>query len=66
MKDENLFSTYQLGDLQLPNRAVMAPMTRNRAAEGFVPTPLMATYYVQRALAGLRNGARGCPRLRVP
>ena len=53
MKDENLFSTCQLGSLQLPNRMVMAPMTRNRAGEGFVPTPLMATYYTQRASAGL-------------
>jgi N-ethylmaleimide reductase len=53
MKNENLFSIFKLGDLHLPNRAVMAPMTRNRAAEGFVPTPLMATYYMQRASAGL-------------
>ncbi len=49
----DLFSNYQLGSLQLPNRIVMAPMTRNRAAQGNVPTELMATYYAQRASAGL-------------
>lgn len=49
----DLFSSYQLGSLQLSNRIVMAPMTRNRAAQGNVPTDLMATYYQQRASAGL-------------
>ena len=49
----DLFSSYRLGNLQLPNRIVMAPMTRNRAAQGNVPTELMATYYAQRASAGL-------------
>src|ERR1700760_1318446 len=49
----DLFSSYQLGSLQLPNRIVMAPMTRNRAAQGNVPTELNATYYAQRASAGL-------------
>ncbi|NSC22504.1 alkene reductase [Streptomyces albus subsp. chlorinus] len=39
--------------LDLPNRLVMAPMTRNRAASDGTPTPLMATYYAQRATAGL-------------
>ncbi len=47
-----LFSPYRLGDLELPNRVVMAPMTRNRAA-GTVPNDLIARYYVQRASAGL-------------
>jgi N-ethylmaleimide reductase len=42
-----------LGPTTLPNRMVMAPMTRNRAGEGLVPTELMATYYRQRASAGL-------------
>ncbi len=48
-----LFETYQLNALSLKNRMVMAPMTRCRAGEGDVPTPLMATYYAQRATAGL-------------
>lgn len=51
MKD--LFSPFHLGDLTLANRLVMAPMTRNRADEQGVPTDLMATYYGQRAAAGL-------------
>ncbi|WP_438943085.1 alkene reductase [Nonomuraea aridisoli] len=48
-----LFSSYQLGRLTLPNRLVMAPMTRVRAAAGGLATPSMATYYAQRATAGL-------------
>ncbi len=48
-----LLSPYRLGKLELPNRVVMAPLTRNRAAAGNVPTPLMAEYYAQRAAAGL-------------
>lgn len=48
-----LFDRYQLGDLTLPNRVVMAPMTRVRAAAGGLATPSMATYYAQRATAGL-------------
>jgi N-ethylmaleimide reductase len=48
-----LFEPYQLGPLKLPNRLVMAPLTRNRAAAGFVPGPLAADYYGQRASAGL-------------
>ncbi len=51
--DRNLFSPLQLGPYTLPNRIVMAPLTRNRASEGNVPTTLNATYYVQRASAGL-------------
>lgn len=47
-----LFSTFQLGSLQLQNRLVMAPMTRNRAI-GNVPNELMVEYYRQRASAGL-------------
>jgi len=49
----NLFSPYQLGELELPNRIVMAPLTRQRAGEGNVPHQLNATYYAQRASAGL-------------
>jgi N-ethylmaleimide reductase len=47
-----LFDPLQMGALALPNRIVMAPLTRNRAP-GAIPTPLMATYYAQRASAGL-------------
>jgi N-ethylmaleimide reductase len=50
---ESVFTPYRLGDLELPNRIVMAPLTRNRAQEGGVPTPLMADYYAQRSSAGL-------------
>lgn len=48
-----LFTPYRLGNLELPNRIVMPPMTRSRAASGNVPTALMADYYAQRASAGL-------------
>jgi N-ethylmaleimide reductase len=47
-----LLSSYSLGALTLPNRVLMAPMTRNRAP-GHVPNDLMAQYYRQRASAGL-------------
>ncbi len=47
-----LFDPVTAGSLQLANRIVMAPLTRNRAP-GAVPTPLMAQYYTQRASAGL-------------
>jgi len=49
----DVFSPFRLGPLQLPNRIMMAPMTRNRAGPGEVPGPLNVTYYVQRASAGL-------------
>jgi N-ethylmaleimide reductase len=49
----NLFTPLALGDLTLPNRLVMAPLTRNRAGEGNVPTDLNVQYYAQRASAGL-------------
>ncbi|MBD9499222.1 alkene reductase [Pseudomonas sp. BGr12] len=48
-----LFDPIVIGDLELPNRIVMAPLTRCRADEGRVPNALMAEYYVQRADAGL-------------
>jgi N-ethylmaleimide reductase len=48
-----LFEPYTLGPITLSNRAVMAPLTRNRAAAGFVPGPLATEYYGQRASAGL-------------
>jgi N-ethylmaleimide reductase len=49
----SLFSPFTLGDLRLANRMVMAPMTRCRAGAGDVPGPIAATYYRQRASAGL-------------
>lgn len=52
MATPDLFSPFTLGRLTLPNRVVMAPMTRNRAT-GNVPNALHATYYSQRADAGL-------------
>ena len=51
--DLDLFSPITVGALQLPNRIVMAPLTRNRAGEGNAPWALNATYYEQRASAGL-------------
>jgi N-ethylmaleimide reductase len=48
-----LFTSTRFGALQLPNRAVMAPMTRTRASGEGLQTPLAATYYSQRAGAGL-------------
>jgi N-ethylmaleimide reductase len=53
MTSVDIFSPFRLGPLDLPNRVVMAPMTRNRAGPGNVPTALNATYYAQRAGAGL-------------
>lgn len=49
----SLFTPLTVGDLQLPNRIIMAPLTRCRAGTGRVPTELMRDYYVQRASAGL-------------
>jgi N-ethylmaleimide reductase len=48
-----LLEPISLGALRLPNRLVMAPMTRTRAAADGTPQALMATYYAQRASAGL-------------
>ena len=48
----SLFDPVQAGDLQLANRVVMAPLTRNRSPNA-VPPPMVATYYAQRASAGL-------------
>jgi N-ethylmaleimide reductase len=49
----DLFSPAKLGSIDLKNRMVMAPLTRNRAGEGGVPHDLNVTYYAQRASAGL-------------
>ena len=67
----DLFSPVKLGSYTLPNRMVMAPMTRLRAIDS-IPQPIMATYYAQRATAGLivtectmvsplSNGYMNCP-----
>jgi len=48
-----LFSSFDLKGLELANRMVMAPMTRNRAGEGNVPQAMTVAYYRQRASAGL-------------
>ena len=49
----NLFSPISLGSLALPNRIIMAPLTRNRAGEDNVPQDINVEYYRQRASAGL-------------
>lgn len=49
----SLFDPLKLGDLTLPNRIIMAPLTRARAGAARIPNALMAEYYVQRASAGL-------------
>jgi len=49
----DLFSPVKFGSIQLNNRIIMAPLTRNRAGEGGVPQDLNVTYYAQRATAGL-------------
>src|SRR5271165_3241209 len=50
---KSLFDSIQLGSLTLPNRVFMAPTTRNRANPDGVPGEFAATYYAQRASAGL-------------
>jgi len=52
-KLSKLLEPIQIGDLHLPNRVFMAPLTRCRASAGRVPNDLMREYYVQRASAGL-------------
>jgi N-ethylmaleimide reductase len=72
----DLFTPIQMGAFTLPNRMIMAPMTRLRAV-GSIPTPLMAEYYAQRASAGLivtectmisplSNGYVNCPGIYSP
>src|SRR5262245_66634668 len=48
-----LLDPLNVGDWRLPNRVVLAPLTRTRASAGRVPNTLMAVYYRQRAGAGL-------------
>ncbi|RZA11865.1 MAG: alkene reductase, partial [Proteobacteria bacterium] len=52
MSQSKLFESYKLGRLNLKNRVVMAPMTRNRSPNN-IPDLDVATYYAQRAEAGL-------------
>jgi N-ethylmaleimide reductase len=72
----NLFSPVELGCYSLLNRIVMAPMTRLRAIDS-IPQSLMATYYAQRASAGLivtectmisplSHGYMNCPGIYLP
>ena len=49
----SLLDPIQVGDLHLPNRVFMAPLTRSRASAGRAPNDLMRDYYQQRATAGL-------------
>src|SRR4030088_2039552 len=49
----SLSDPIRIGDLDLPNRVLMSPLTRSRATEDRIPTDLMLEYYVQRASAGL-------------
>lgn len=50
---QNLMTPVRIGAVELKNRIVMAPMTRNRAGAGLAPTEMNATYYAQRTSAGL-------------
>jgi len=49
----SLLDPIQIGDIHLPNRVIMAPLTRLRGTSDHVPTQLMVEYYTQRASAGL-------------
>lgn len=50
---KNVFNSYEMKDLKLENRILMAPMTRSRTVKGEIPTQMNAEYYAQRASAGL-------------
>lgn len=51
--DIDLFAPLNVGQMELPNRIVLAPLTRNRAGEGNVPSEMSIEYYRQRATGGL-------------
>ncbi len=53
MATSQLFEPAQMGSIRLPNRVLMAPLTRNRAASDGTPKELAQTYYAQRASSGL-------------
>src|SRR3984957_15944273 len=69
MSKETLFRPLRLGAMHLPNRVIMAPLTRMRSGAANVPTALNAEYYAQRSSAGLiisegtaiSNQAQGYP-----
>ncbi|HEY2229833.1 MAG TPA: alkene reductase [Xanthobacteraceae bacterium] len=71
-RTQTLHSPYRLGQIALRNRFVMSPMTRSRAVDGNVPSPLAPTYYAQRAGAGLivseatQVGPQGVGYIRTP
>lgn len=52
-RNTDLFSPVQMGAIEMANRIVMAPVTRSRMGDDGVPNELHATYYAQRAGAGL-------------
>ena len=63
---EPLLTPFRMGDLDLPNRVIMAPLTRMRAnPDDHVPTILQAEYYAQRASAGLIIAGATAQRTRV-
>jgi 2,4-dienoyl-CoA reductase-like NADH-dependent reductase (Old Yellow Enzyme family) len=49
----SLLDPIQIGEITLPNRVIMSPLTRLRGTPDHIPTPLMVEYYTQRATAGL-------------
>ena len=49
----SLLDPLQIGDVTLPNRVIMSPLTRLRGTPDHLPTELMIEYYTQRATAGL-------------
>jgi 2,4-dienoyl-CoA reductase-like NADH-dependent reductase (Old Yellow Enzyme family) len=49
----SLLDPIQIGEIHLPNRVIMSPLTRLRGTPEHIPTQLMAEYYAQRAGAGL-------------
>jgi N-ethylmaleimide reductase len=53
MSKDSFFTPLQLGAIEIPNRIIMAPLTRMRAGAHNAPTPMNARYYAQRASAGL-------------
>ena len=58
----SLLDPIQIGEIHLPNRVIMSPLTRLRGTPEHIPTQLMAEYYAQRAGAGLivrRSGEDG-------
>jgi 2,4-dienoyl-CoA reductase-like NADH-dependent reductase (Old Yellow Enzyme family) len=58
MSKDSLFTPLRLGAIQLPNRVIMAPLTRMRAGAGNVPTTMNANYYFQRASAGFSSSLK--------